>query len=187
MTIGRYLLLHVPPVLLGGTIIVVSVVVAVVGLLIVRRFMPAERLHPHNDVTGFYFATVGVIYAVLLAFTVIVVWENYDKACINVDRESSCIANLFRDIDPLDPAFVKRAFPVIREYIEATVTYDWEATSRGEISPQMFAAQSRVWKQLNSYEPRTKNEEIFFQHGRAEVQRPVRSAPDAAAGLARRG
>ncbi|MCX6996027.1 MAG: DUF4239 domain-containing protein [Kiritimatiellaeota bacterium] len=163
MTFGRYILLHVPPLVLGTVIVTLSVAVVITGLLLVRRFIPTERLRLHNDVAGFLFGTVGVIYAVLLAFTVIVVWENYEKAYANVDREGSCIANLFRNVEQLDPAFVQRAFPVLREYITASVTYDWEATSRGEISPQMFAMQGQLWKLLGSYAPRTPTEQVFFE------------------------
>jgi hypothetical protein len=39
-----------------------------------------RRRQGHNDVAGFIYAVVGVIYAVLLALMVIAVWEDYEKA-----------------------------------------------------------------------------------------------------------
>jgi len=162
MTFSRYLVLHVPPLVLGAAIVFISVALTITGLLIVRRFVSHEHLKPHNDVAGFFFGTVGVIYAVLLAFTVIVVWGNFDKAKINVDMEGSCIAALFRNISQLDRSFAEKSFPVVLEYVNATITYDWEATSRGEISPRMFDMQTRLWTVIGSYSPKTKNEEVFF-------------------------
>jgi hypothetical protein len=41
-----------------------------------RARIGLERLTSNNEIAGFKFATVGVIYAVLLAFAVIAVWEN---------------------------------------------------------------------------------------------------------------
>jgi hypothetical protein len=50
-------------------------VVAIGGLVLVRhylRFKDREGLH---EVAGFIYATIGVAYAVLMAFVVLVVWE----------------------------------------------------------------------------------------------------------------
>jgi hypothetical protein len=44
---------------------------------ILRRRVGLERLATNNEIAGFKFATVGVIYAVLLAFAVIVVCEKF--------------------------------------------------------------------------------------------------------------
>src|SRR5436190_17372377 len=44
-----------------------------------------------NDIIGFIFATVGVVYAVLLAFAVIVVWQDFDAADRSVSAEAAAI------------------------------------------------------------------------------------------------
>jgi hypothetical protein len=49
--------------------------VAVAGLELVQRLVPSEKRQQHNDVAGFLYAVVGVVYAVLLALLVIAVWE----------------------------------------------------------------------------------------------------------------
>ena len=56
--------------------VVVPVLVAVAGLLFVQRLVPSRLRQEHNDVAGFIYAVLGVAYAVLLAFVVIVVWED---------------------------------------------------------------------------------------------------------------
>ena len=47
------------------------------GPVLMRRQIGLERLASNNEIAGFKFATVGVTYAVLLAFAVIVVWEKF--------------------------------------------------------------------------------------------------------------
>jgi hypothetical protein len=56
------------------------VLVAVVGLLVVQRLVPSDRREGQNDVAGFFYAVLGVAYAVLLAFVVIAVWQDYETA-----------------------------------------------------------------------------------------------------------
>jgi hypothetical protein len=52
----------------------VATLIAMIGPVIIRRRVSLDQLRTNNEVAGFKFATVGVIYAVLLGFAVIVVW-----------------------------------------------------------------------------------------------------------------
>lgn len=61
----------VDSVLIVGSSIVLSLLV----LWIVRKVFSHEQLTPHNEVSGFVYAAIGVIYAVILGFAVISVWE----------------------------------------------------------------------------------------------------------------
>jgi hypothetical protein len=71
----------VPSVLLTivyGVLVIGGIcLVALAGLELVQRLVPAVSRQPHNDVAGFIYAALGVIYAVLLALVVIAVWEEY--------------------------------------------------------------------------------------------------------------
>jgi hypothetical protein len=73
----------------GGTCLV-----ALAGLEVVQRLVPATSRQPHNDVAGFIYAALGVIYAVLLALVVIAVWEEYDAASVTVEQEANAVAEI---------------------------------------------------------------------------------------------
>ena len=51
----------------------------------------ADALARHNDVAGFIYAALGVIYAVLLALVVIAVWGEYDAASVTVEQEANAL------------------------------------------------------------------------------------------------
>src|SRR5437764_10889336 len=85
------------PLWLSGAIIVGGgTLLAMLGPLLVRRRVGLERLTSNNEIAGFKFATVGVIYAVLLAFAVIVAWEKFSEAEIAVVQEAGAAATLYR-------------------------------------------------------------------------------------------
>ena len=67
-----------------------------IGIFVVRHFVPLSQLRTNNEVAGFKFATVGVLYAVLLAFAVIVVWEKFNEAESNVALEAGAAVTLYR-------------------------------------------------------------------------------------------
>jgi uncharacterized membrane protein len=71
------------------------VIAAVVGLVLVQRLVPSSLREEHNDVAGFIFAVVGVMYAVLLAFVVIVVWQDYEAAKGTVESEANELAGVY--------------------------------------------------------------------------------------------
>ena len=59
-----------------GVLVVGGVcLLARVGFELVQRLVIADPRQRHNDVAGFIYAALGVIYAVLLALVVIAVWE----------------------------------------------------------------------------------------------------------------
>src|SRR4029077_9116706 len=83
--------------LIGVLFIVAGIpLLAVAGALLVRRWATVEVLARHNEVAGFIYAVIGVLYAVLLGFTAIIVWERFDEAQTNVEREANELGDLFR-------------------------------------------------------------------------------------------
>jgi hypothetical protein len=62
------------PLWLTGLLLIILPAAAAAGaLILIRGHVGLERLTTNNEVAGFKFEVVGVIYAVLLAFAVIVV------------------------------------------------------------------------------------------------------------------
>src|ERR671916_707093 len=82
--------------ILYGVLVVGGVcLVAVGGLALVQRLVPNAARQKHNDVAGFIYAVLGVIYAVLLALVVIAVWEDFGRARETVESEANATAEIF--------------------------------------------------------------------------------------------
>lgn len=77
-----------------GFILVPAAATVVIHVLI-RRFVPPARLSPHHDVAGFLVAVIGVMYAVVLGFVVVTVWETFDSAQQNADLEAGYVGDAF--------------------------------------------------------------------------------------------
>src|SRR5271156_5360580 len=77
-------------------IVVLPTIVAMYGPALIRRRVTLERLTINNEIAGFKFATVGVIYAVLVAFAIIMVWERFADAESAVAQEAGAATALYR-------------------------------------------------------------------------------------------
>ena len=76
--------------------VVLTIAVSVAIALLVRRFFPHEQLREHNDVAGFIYAVVGVIYAVVLGLVLVSVWERTFEAEDLVAHEATIVAGMYR-------------------------------------------------------------------------------------------
>jgi hypothetical protein len=163
MSFSQMLISYVPPLVLGSIIVVLAIVLSVGGLLVFRRFISNRDLKIHNDVAGFMFGTLGVIYAVLLAFMVIVVWETFDSASSNVEKEASRLADLYRDSEAFQEPDKKQVWNLLSEYGKAIVVDEWKTASIGEKSAKTQKAQDELCSFYETYTPKTKTEEVFFE------------------------
>ena len=90
-------LLQLPAPLVGFLAVAITVTLSVLGLIVTRRFVSQARLEKANTVSEQVFTLAGVLYAVLVAFVVVVVWEQFDQAQQATESEATAISDLLRD------------------------------------------------------------------------------------------
>ena len=162
MPFSQWVLLHFPTPILVLVLIIGSVTLCVGGLIIVRRYVPHHRLKIHNDVAGPIFATIGVAYGVLLAFVVVIVWQNYDKSRVNVEKEANCMVDIYNDVECFPKEFKDSVRSAVREYDDTVINEEWKMLAAGQSSSQARHIVKRLWKIFGDYWPTTDTERIFF-------------------------
>src|SRR5262249_38523171 len=130
---------------LGVTVVASGIALALGGLLVARRILPHERLSPHHAMTGPEFQVVGKIYAVLLAFVVITVWQHHNGITDTVEDEASNLLELGRDAQQYPEAVARPLLDALRAYAEAVVDDEWDAMRRGGESPRAHEADPAPW------------------------------------------
>jgi hypothetical protein len=128
---------------LSGFIIVgLGTVLATLGPSVVRRFVALERLTTNNEIAGFKFATVGVLYAVLLAFTIIVVWQKYADAETTVAEEAGAAASIFQLSYGIDEKPGTALRSALSNYLVHTIADEWAAMEQVTPGGSMAARQA---------------------------------------------
>ncbi|HEX4534089.1 MAG TPA: hypothetical protein VH000_07650 [Rhizomicrobium sp.] len=88
---------------------------------IVRRYLGSS----HNEVMISLFGAAGVIYAVLLGFLVVVVWESYDGAHQNLGQEAATLVPLYRLTYGMEAQEGAKFRTLIRQYAHAVIDDEW--------------------------------------------------------------
>src|SRR5580693_4459031 len=133
-----------------------SIAFAVGGVFIGRKILHHKVKEGHNDVMVPLFLTAGVIYAVLLAFMVIAMWETYDVAKANVAEEASLMVPLYRQTFAMSEEKGSEMRHLLHEYGEDVVK-NWETfrvTAKG--SPEARYVATKIVAVFNTMEPATK-------------------------------
>jgi hypothetical protein len=133
-----------------------SAAVSILGLCVSRQLIDRERLRSSNDVLGNYLQTLGSIYAVLLAFVVYAVWQQFNEARAQVEREASEITELFRITQAL-PKLPRRTLQgILHDYCCGVLDCEWLAMAQRN-GEREIANTARllddIWGTLHSFEP----------------------------------
>jgi protein-S-isoprenylcysteine O-methyltransferase Ste14 len=151
----------------------VPVLVAVVGLLLVQRLVPPERREEHNDVAGFIYAVLGVAYAVVLAFMLIAVWQDYNTAQTNVESEANELAGVYFLASRLPEPERTHVQDLARMYARVVVEEEWPMMEQGQTSPRADSLIRQLRSKLLEFDPRTRGEQVLYERGLTQLHDAV--------------
>ncbi|WP_433045040.1 hypothetical protein [Dactylosporangium sp. CS-033363] len=119
-------------ILVGGLVVVaVAVAVAVVLGLAVQRWVPVADRQENNDVAGIAFAIIGVLYAILMTFVIVSVWEAGDAAQNSSRAEARAVVDLDRYAETLPAAGNAAMHAQLARYTQIVEQQEWPAMAAG--------------------------------------------------------
>ena len=166
--------------LVYGVLVVGGVcLLALAGFELVQRLVPAASRQRHNDVAGFIYAALGVIYAVLLALVVIAVWEEYGAASETVEQEANALAEIFWLAHRLPEPEGSHLQELARSYAQEVVDKEWPLMEQGQTplmtsqegTPAGWTLIDDIRANLQDFQPRTAADEQLYAEGLDQVQR----------------
>lgn len=142
--------------IVGGTI-----AFGVVGVECGRRVIKDKVAEGHNDVLVPLFLTAGVIYAVLLGFMVVAVWETYSDAHDNAAQEAAVLVPLYRQTSDMTDNKRDEMRGILRDYTDAIINDEWSRMAlTGKPSPRAQELIGKIYKEFGTLTPSTKIKEI---------------------------
>ncbi len=147
-----------------------AAIVSMAGLLIVHRYV--WRPEPGtNEVPGFFYAVIGVIYGVMLAFIVLVVWERFAATDEAVTTEAADLVAVFRDTQSFPEPLRQQAQDALRAYADAVVSREWKSwITNGVVEPHTDADPlNPVWAVYEQVRPSGDLEATELEHAKERL------------------
>jgi hypothetical protein len=131
---------------------------AVAGVWVSRKVQHGRVQEGHNDVLVPIFLNAGVLFAVLLGFMVVAVWESYDAAKDNVAMEAAALVPLYRSTLALPKDAGDKMREISREYVHQVIEDEWPTqSSSGQPSSK---ARKEIGNLFRAFGDGTINQEI---------------------------
>ena len=146
-----------------------ALVVAGLAVHLVHRHWSHDKRRKHTDVAGFIFAGVAVLYAVMLAFVVIVGWENLGSARATTYSEADQLANVYWISRSLPPPQGPAIDGLTVAYAHTVVDTEWPLMDRGETSPEAQAILNQIRGRVFAFQPRTGQQQALYEQALTNV------------------
>lgn len=147
----------------SSLIIIIPVVLFCLLILwFVRKKIPHQSLKKSHDVVGFTFSIVGVLYSVLLGFTVINVQNRYNELRENIHTEALLLADLYRDAELFNDNGKNIIRVSLRKYIEYVIKEEWWLPVEVKIPIKTQTIMNEVWKSYYSLELKDEKMKLWY-------------------------
>jgi hypothetical protein len=131
----------------------ICVLVACGGHVLVHRAFPKTAFNEHNEVAGFVLAIVAVLYAVILGFVTIVVWEHFDQTDQRARAEVDAATDVWRLSRHLPSPIAQRLHDDVGRYATSVSTDEWPNMRNGG-NPKTQAAILRLIDDVAGFDAR---------------------------------
>jgi hypothetical protein len=143
------------------------VVGAVVGLayptyFLLRRLWRRSFTHAETDVSMTVLTVIGTIWALLLAFVAVSVWQSFGDAETAVVNEANSVGQLARDLAAFDSVQSREARHMLRGYADVVVTAEWQDMARGQSNREAWNAFDRMFDAIGKLDPDTPQREALM-------------------------
>lgn len=145
-------------------LLVTVVVIAVTGILlaVARRVIPGDTKQAHHDVIISVHQMVGMLYAILLAFVVIIVWEAASKADDDAQVEANKLSQIYFTARGLPEPQRGQLTSLARQYATTVVDEEWPLMRHGQTSPKARALVGKMRTTVHELRPTTPHDEILM-------------------------
>jgi hypothetical protein len=151
-------------------ILVGTLVVCGIALWLLQHFVPHRMRESHNDVAGFIFAAVGVLYAVLLAFVVVAVWQNVDSARQTTFKEADALAGVYWISRELPLPVGSQVEHDTLAYAKTVQDTEWPLLAEHRSSPQATQLVYDMRSKILEFAPADARQQVLYEHAVTHVE-----------------
>lgn len=153
---------------IGGTTLGVAAGVAVL-LYVVQLFVPHRIRQEHNDVAGFVYAVLGVLYSVILAFVVVNEWESLEQVRANTFSEADELGTLYWNARALPAVYGRALERTTKDYAHEVIDHEWTLMDEGRSSDAVTQLVYDMRSEINALPTATPREQTIYQQSMTHV------------------
>ncbi len=166
-----------PLLLIAAVALTLGVVLGLVWLI--RRIVPATAEGFHAEVSAPMLGVVGALFGLLLAFVIIVAYQNFLDADANVSRESDALASIVRDSQAFPEPGGSNVRNAVGAYVRAVVGDEWPKMHGGnESSLSAWSGLDDIFTAFRTVAPRSSSATAFYDDSVRQLNATIAARRD---------
>jgi hypothetical protein len=145
------------------SVVLAAMLLSAAGVVVVRRHADVEWLEHHHEIAGYFVTIIGTLYAVLLAFAVFAVWNDFKQASSNLEEEANRIGDLSRMAKGLSEPLRENVRTALAAYVRSVLEDEFPAMAEGRDSPHTWQAASNLWNVYRSGAPGDDKSRFYYE------------------------
>jgi hypothetical protein len=151
--------LHEWPTFWAGLLVVGAfVALSLAGLWLTRPWV-RKRGGESNELANYYFAAVGVFYALLVGLIAVATWENHSRIEDVVTGEAVAATDLYRDMEAYPSPLREELRGLLSSYVQAVIENEWPLQLQGKV-PATADHMDQLVNRMFAFEPSTSGQQI---------------------------
>jgi hypothetical protein len=147
--------------IVGVLVVSLSVLLALAGLFVARRLVPATHLESSNVVAGAIYMPLSGLFGILIAFTSFLVWQQYNAAHVTAEEEASRLAAIYWHAEGLPASERQQVQELANSYAQVVIEEEWSLMGEGQESSQAWAIVDELRRSIDWFEPSTSMEQTL--------------------------
>jgi hypothetical protein len=170
-------MLDTPLAILGPAIILSLAAAALIGLLLVRRFvLPHLRVtEGDSEFSGAVVQSIMVFYGLALALIAVNVWQTYNDVSKTVSQEAISFAALYRDVSGYPEPIRGRLQGEVRGYVDQIIHGAWPLMRKGRVPTEGVEWMDRLQAVLMRFEPAGEGQKVLHAETLAAYNRALQA------------
>ena len=142
--------------------IVIALLVVSAFFLFIKKNKFMRSISLDIQVGGIIYGGMMAVYSILLAFVVVVVWQQYQTTGDRIEMEASKLFNLYRASYAFPDSIGGNIRASVVEYSESVCRDEWPALEHDSISIAAQTQYNKMWEEVYDIEPASESEKIWY-------------------------
>ncbi|WP_371656766.1 MULTISPECIES: hypothetical protein [unclassified Streptomyces] len=148
---------------LGVVLLIAVAAAATAAVYGLARVIPASSRKRHNEVLGFVYAEIGVIYAVVLAMVVVGVWDTRSHEHANTYTETNALLQISWYARSLPQPDRTTLIQRTEAYTTTVIHHEWPLLAEGKDSPTAWTLFTDLRDFINTRQPTSGADQARYQ------------------------
>ncbi len=140
-------------------------ILSVAASIIFRKFKNGND----NEVIVLVLGVFGALYGALLAFVIVIAWQDLQATKGHVAAEAASVAAVVRDANFFPKQVQDGISAAVNEYLHSTVDVDWKEMRVRHTPAVSSAAVNKLYAVMDGYVPQGKKESAAFKQMLADL------------------